>query len=85
MKKKVKYRIIYTQHDSIYVLNILFRGSWVAQFIKHLTLDFGSGHDLLGCETQPHIRLCADSVEPAWDSLSLPLSLSLPNLCSLSK
>ena len=22
-----------------------FRGAWVAQSVKHLTLDFGSGHD----------------------------------------
>ena len=22
------------------------RGTWVAQFVKHLTLNFGSGHDL---------------------------------------
>ena len=31
-------------------------------------------------EFEPHIRLYADSVEPAWDSFSLPLSLHL--LCS---
>ena len=39
---------------------------WVAQSVKHLTLDCGSGHDLLGCESEPRIRLCTDSVEPAW-------------------
>ena len=34
---------------------------------------------------EPCVGLCADSVEPAWDSLSLPpLSLPLPCLCSLS-
>ena len=33
-------------------------------------------------EFEPHIGLCADSVEPAWDSLSLSSSLPLP--CSLS-
>ena len=33
-------------------------------------------------ETDPSIRLCADSVEPAWDSVSFPLS-ALP-LLSLS-
>ena len=22
------------------------QGAWVAQFVEHLTLDFGSGHDL---------------------------------------
>ena len=30
------------------------------------------------CEFEPHIGLYADSAEPAWDSLSLPLSLPLP-------
>ena len=45
-------------------------GTWVAQSVKHLTLDFGSGHDLMVYDIKPHIGLCADSVEPAWDSLS---------------
>ena len=49
---------------------------------KHLTLDFRSGHDPSILEIKPHIRLCTDSREPAWDSLPLPLSLSLPALCS---
>ena len=51
-------------------------GAWVAQLVKCLTLDFGSGHDLTVCEIRPHLGLCADSTEPAWDSfcLSLPLS-----------
>ena len=31
-------------------------------------------------EIEPHVRLCADTVGPAWDSLSSPLSLSLPLL-----
>ena len=52
------------------------RGTWVAQSVKRLTLDFQSGHDLGVCEFEPHIGLHADSAEPAWDSLSLPLSLS---------
>ena len=26
--------------------------------------DFGSGHDLTVWEFEPHIRLCADSLEP---------------------
>ena len=52
----------------------LCRGTWVAQSVKHLTLDFGSGHDLMVCEFEPCVRLCADSEEPAWDSLS-------PSLC----
>ena len=61
------------------------RGAWVAQSVEHLALDFSSGHDLTVCEFEPHIGLCADSAEPAWDSLSLPLSLPLPPLiCSVS-
>ena len=38
--------------------------------VKHLTLDFGSGHDLTVHEIEPHIGLCTDSADPAWDSLS---------------
>ena len=53
----------------------------MAQPVKGLTLDFGSGHDLTVCEFKAHLGLCADNAEPAWDSLSLPLSLPLP--CSL--
>ena len=50
--------------------------------VKRPTLGFGSGHDLTVRGVEPHTGLCADSVEPAWDSLSLsvsapPLSLSL--------
>ena len=28
--------------------NQAFRGAWVAQSVEHLTLDFGSGLDLMG-------------------------------------
>ena len=37
-------------------------------------------------ETVSHVRLCTDSIEPAWDSFfpSLPLSLSAPPLLALS-
>ena len=59
------------------------RGTWVAQSVKRPTLDFGSGHDLMVCEFEPRLGLCADSLEPTWDSLSLPLPHSLP--LSLSK
>ena len=60
-------------------------GTWVAQLIKHLTLDFGSGHDLTVCEFEPQMGLHADSVEPAWDSVPLfPLSLLISHVCSLS-
>ena len=43
----------------------------MAQSVKHLTLDFGSGHDLTVRDIEPHVGLCADLKEPAWDSLSL--------------
>ena len=52
-------------------------GAWVAQSVKHPILGFGSGHDLKVHEFKPHVGLCTDSVEPAWD-LSLPLFLPLP-------
>ena len=53
-------------------------GAQVAQTVKRLTLDLGSGHDLMAGEFQPHVRLCADSAEQAWDSLSLSLSAPPP-------
>ena len=52
----------------------------MAQSVEHLTLDFGSNHDLMIREFKPHVGLRTDSVEPAWDSHSLTLSLSLPLL-----
>ena len=54
------------------------RGAWVAQSVKHPTLGFSLGHELTVCEFKPYLGLCADSAEPAWDSLSFSLSLSLP-------
>ena len=55
------------------IRNSLYWGGWVTQLVKRLTLDFGSGHDLTVFEFEPHVRLCTDSVEPSWDSLSVPL------------
>ena len=55
----------------------------MAQSVKHLTLGFGSSHDLMVLEFESHIRLCADSAEPALDSLS-PSLLPLPCSFSLS-
>ena len=49
-------------------------GVWVAQLVKLPTLHFGSGHDLMVHEFEPHLRLHADSTEPDWDS-------SFPRLC----
>ena len=48
----------------------------MAQSVKRLTLDFGSGRDLTVRGIEPHVGLCTDSTEPSWDSLSLSLSLS---------
>ena len=48
----------------------------MAQLVKHLRLDFCSGHNLMGSEIQPCVGLCADSAEPIWDFL--PPTLSAP-------
>ena len=56
----------------------------MAQSVKCPSLDFSPGRDLTVWEIKPHIRLCADSAEPTWNSLSPSLSLPLPHLCSLS-
>ena len=37
--------------------------------VKRLIPDFGSGHYLTVCEMEPRIWLCADRMQPAWDSL----------------
>ena len=57
----------------------------MAQSVRHLTLDFSSGHDLTVREIEPLVGLHADSTEPAWDSpspslLSLPLPSHLPHM-----
>ena len=57
------------------------RAAWVAQLVKCLTLDFGSGHDdLTVFEFEPHIGVprCQERI------LCLPLSLPLPCLISRS-
>ena len=41
------------------------RGTWVAQSVKHATLDFGSGHDLMVRGTEPHVGFHVAGVEPA--------------------
>ena len=56
----------------------------MAQSVEHLTLGFGSGHDLTVHEFEPRIGLCADSAEPAWDSFCLSLSLPTPPLLAHS-
>ena len=58
----------------------------MAQLVKHLTLEFGSGHDLTVHGIEPFIGLCADCAEPAWEfSVSLSLCPSLPRSLSVSK
>ena len=49
----------------------------MTESVKCLTLDFGSGHDLMVCRFELHVGLCADSVEPAWDSFCLSPAHSL--------
>ena len=56
-------------HHTRPTLQEILRGAWMAQLVKHLTLDFGSGHDLIiVSEIEPCV--CTVSKEPAWDSLS---------------
>ena len=50
----------------------------MAQLVKRLTLDFGSGHDLMVRGIEPPVWLSADSMESAWDSLFPSLSASPP-------
>ena len=52
-------------------------GAWVAQPVKHPTLDFGSGHDLTVGEFEPCIRSRVRTGR-------LPGILSLPSLCPSS-
>ena len=33
--------------------------AWVAQLVKPLTLGFSSGHDFMGCGTEPCLGFCA--------------------------
>ena len=51
--------------------------------LSQLTLDFSSGHDLTVREIKPCVGLCADSTEPASDSVSLSLCPSPACLLSL--
>ena len=56
----------------------------MAQWVKRLTLDLSSGLDLLVCEIKPHFGLYNDSVEPAWDSLSLGPYPAHAHACTFS-
>ena len=48
----------------------------MAQSVKCLAFDFGSGYDLTVPGVEPAVGLCVDSMEPTWDSVSLFLYLS---------
>ena len=55
-------------------------GRWGAQSVKRLTLDRGSGYDLMVREFEPLVGLCtvrADSLFPSVSAPSLPLSFPL--------
>ena len=81
------YVLFFTEIFLIYLNFQKVRGAWVAQLVERPTLGFGSGHDLIVCGIAHRVvGLQADSVEPAWASLSLPFSLSLPPspTCTLS-
>ena len=62
-------------NPTVHFKNHSLRGSWVAWSVKQLTLDLGSGHDLMVCGIKHHVGI---HTGPAWDSL--PLSLSPPSL-----
>ena len=49
----------------------LYRGTWAAQSLERLTLDFGLGHDLM-VVLEPCLRLCAGSAACSRFSLSAP-------------
>ena len=57
----------------------------MAQPIKQPALGFGSGHDLMVCEFEPHVGLYPDSTDSAWDSVSPSLSAPPPLTLSLSQ
>ena len=56
--------------------------TYMAHLVKCPALGFGLSHDLKVREFKPCIGLCTDRIEPAWDSLSLPLPSS--HACTLS-
>ena len=56
------------------------RATWVAQSVKHLTLEFSSGHDLMVMGLSPASG-CELTAQSLLGSLSLPLSLPLTHFC----
>ena len=79
-------QIFFATNIYLYIIEMqLYKGAWVAQSVKCLTLNFGSGHDLTGHEFKPCVGLCADSEKPAWDSLSLSAPPQLVHALCLSQ
>ena len=70
-----------SRRRQLYKIDFQGWGTWVAQLVKHPTLDFGSDRDLPVWDQAPPQAL--DSTEPAWDSAS-PLCPSLAHALSLS-
>ena len=54
-------------------------------WLSRLSICLWLGHDLMVHEFEPCVRLCADSVEPAWDSVSPSLCYSTTHFLSLSQ
>ena len=57
----------------------------MAQLVKWLTLGLGSGHDLMVGDFEPCMGFCANSVQPAWDSVFLSLHPSSALSIALNK
>ena len=55
----------------------------MVQSVKHPTLDFGSGQDLLVLEIKSQVQLCTDNAELVRDSLLLSLHPSPTHALSL--
>ena len=73
-------------------VHILFRlkmdvkwGAWLAQSVKLLTLDFGSGHDLVVCEIKPPARTARSLLAILSPPLSAPPLLTHTCWLSLSQ
>ena len=69
---------------------LLKRGSagapeWLGRLGIYLPLGLGSGHDLMVGDFEPCMGFCANSVQPAWDSVSLSLHPSSALSIALNK
>ena len=75
------------EFEQLIIKNLIRRDAWVAQSVEHLTLDFGSGHDLTVHGIQPHSGPHAghgDCLGFSLSHLSAPSLLSLVRVCALS-